>query len=184
MSCLLTLAACSETKHYRDTTALETPPRLAITEQGSSRRAPSAQQADQTSLADSVRVDDEESPTILTIEKLFDRAWDLIGQALDRRNIEITDKNRAQGIYYVKYDASVDSGSHLFGNVKIFIFEDEYAEADYKLTVTRQETATSVRAEMMPAQDKTVSEDGEELGDGSGKLLKALYDTIRNELKN
>ncbi|WP_031433747.1 outer membrane protein assembly factor BamC [Methylomarinum vadi] len=177
---LLAVSACSSGKKYRDTTKLETPPRLAIVEHAPGRTEVEEKQT-KKSLADSVFLDDLENPTVLSIKKLFDRSWDLVGQALDKKGIEITDKNREQGVYYVKYDASIDSGSQIFGNVKIFIFEQEYAEAEYKLTVAWHETATEVRAEMIN-KDKAVNEDGEELGDGSPKLLKALYDTIINEL--
>ncbi len=176
------LPACTEGKKYLDTTELETPPRLAIAE-----HAPAPGESPETvtkSLADSVFIDDSEHPTLLKIKKLFDRSWDLVGQALERRKIEITDKNREQGVYYVKYDPSADSGSRLFGNVKIFIFEQEYAEAGYKLTVAWHETATEVRAEMVNPDQAAVDEDGEELGDGSEKLIKALYDTIRDDLND
>lgn len=181
--CLLAgLSACAEGKKYRDTTGLETPPRLAITTDDSATLgAASPQQEAKKSLADSVFVDDAEKPSVLKIKKLFDRAWDIVGQALAQKKIEITDKNRDAGVYFVKYDPSADSGTAVFGNVKIFIFEEEYREAPYKLSIVWRDTETEVRAEMLPQPESEERDDDEEFADGSSKLLKALYETIRDE---
>lgn len=181
---LLLLAAvvsCSEVKQkYQDTSELERPPKMDIIEQSSIGGPGSDTPVVKKSLAESVFLDDAEKPTVLKIKKLFDRSWDIVGQAIAKKKIEITDKNREQGVFYLKYDASEDSGSTVFGNVRLFVFEDEYTEAEYKLTVGWWETETEVRAEMI-VKDEEEDQDNE-YADGSSKLLKALYDTISNEL--
>ncbi len=176
------MTACSEANQkYRDTTELETPPRLAIVEQRGSSVSESRQTV-KDSLADAIFLDDADNPTVLTIKKLFDRSWDVVGRALELKKIEITDKNREQGVYFVKYDPTDDSGSTIFGNVKVFIFEDTYEEAEYKLHVAWYETATEVRAEMINKTDDASYEDGEAPKDGSAKLIKALYDVIKEKM--
>lgn len=178
---LAALSACSEGKKYRDTADLETPPRLAINEKSSLGQQEAEQKDAKNSLAESVFIDDAESPSVLKIKKLFDRAWDIVGQALEKKAIEITDKNRDKGVYFVKYDPSADTGEQLFGNVKIFIFEEEYREAPYKLTIVWRDTETEVRTEMLPQTESDENNDDEEFADGSSKLLKVLYEAIRDE---
>ena len=173
------LIACSDAKpKYRDTTDLEIPPRLVITE----RPSGTGKDEVQKDLKEYVFLDDVENPPILKIKKLFDRSWNLVGQALDKKKIEITDKNRDQGVYFVKYDPSADLGK-VFGNVKLFFFEEEYGEAEYKLSIAWHETETEVRAVLIAQQETSFDdEDDEELGDASAKLIKTLYDTINDEL--
>ncbi len=174
----LTLVACSGVEQkYRDTTDLETPPRLVIVEKSSNE----VEDKVQKNINDYVFLDDMENPSVLKIKKLFDRSWDLVGQALSKRKIEITDMNRDKGIYFVKYDPGEDSNGRVFGNVRFFLFEDEYQEAEYKISIGWHDTETEVRVEMINQQEVTAGEDeDEELADGSAKLIKALYDEISN----
>jgi len=50
----------------------------------------------------------------LQIAEPFDRAWRRVGLALDRGGFTVEDRNRAEGVYYVRYvdtdAASADSG--------------------------------------------------------------------------
>ncbi len=174
----LTLVGCSGVEQkYRDTTDLETPPRLVIVEESSNE----VEDTVHKNINDYVFLDDLENPAVLKIKKLFDRSWDLVGQALNKKKIEITDKNRDQGVYFVKYDPGEDSDGRVFGNVRLFFFEDEYQEAKYKISVVWHDTETEVRAEMTDQQDVSADEDeDEEYADGSAKLIKALYDEISN----
>nr|WP_305909174.1 hypothetical protein [Methylomarinum sp. Ch1-1]MDP4522065.1 hypothetical protein [Methylomarinum sp. Ch1-1] len=96
------------------------------------------------------------------------------------KKIEVTDKNREQGVYYVKYDPSEDSGTRVFGNVTLFIFEEEYEEAEYKLSIVWRETECEVRATKVEPTEN--GDEDEALGDGSAKLIEALYEAIRDEL--
>lgn len=50
--------------------------------------------------------------TALEIDDPFDRAWRRVGLALDRINFTVEDRNRAEGVYFVRYiDPEVDSAS-------------------------------------------------------------------------
>lgn len=172
----LVLIACSEVKQkYRDTTDLEAPPRLVIAERPSDKKKDDVKKE----LKEYVFLDDAETPPVLKIKKLFDRSWDLVGQALETKKIEVTDKNRDQGVYYVKYGPE----GRTFGKAKIFFFEDGYEEVEYKLSISWHETETEVRAKMITEQEISFDEDDdEELSDASAKLIKTLYDAINEEL--
>jgi len=45
----------------------------------------------------------EDGATLLEVDETFDRAWRRVGLALDRVGFTVEDRNRAQGIYYVRY---------------------------------------------------------------------------------
>ena len=48
----------------------------------------------------------------LTVNEPFDRSWRRVGLALDRIGFTVEDRNRAQGIYYVRYvNPDADSGT-------------------------------------------------------------------------
>ena len=48
---------------------------------------------------------------VLTVNEPFDRSWRRVGLALDRIGFTVEDRNRSQGIYYVRYiDPDVDAG--------------------------------------------------------------------------
>lgn len=174
--------ACANTRTYRDTTDLERPPRLEITE----RAQEAAESADSgTETNDTVLLEDQEHPPFIKIKKLYDRAWDMVGQALIKKKIEIVDKNRDKGVYFVKYDPSEDSATgSVFGGVKFFFFEQSYEKSDYKLTVAWHDTETQVRAVMLSKPTvQTVDEDEDRPADGSEKLIQSLYEAIRGEIK-
>jgi outer membrane protein assembly factor BamC len=43
------------------------------------------------------------SPGALQVDDGFDRAWRRVGLALDRSGFTVEDRDRAQGLYYVRY---------------------------------------------------------------------------------
>ncbi len=50
--------------------------------------------------------------TSLQIDDAFDRAWRRVGLALDRINFTVEDRNRADGVYFVRYiDPEIDGAS-------------------------------------------------------------------------
>ena len=44
---------------------------------------------------------------VLTLEDSFERAWRRVGLSLDRTGFTVEDRDRAQGIYFVRYVAPV-----------------------------------------------------------------------------
>lgn len=179
------LQACTNTRTYRDTTDLEMPPRLEITQRALKEAESTDSSVAGTELDDSVLLEDQEYPPVIKIKKLFDRAWDMVGQALNKKKIEIVDKNRDKGVYFVKYDPSEDTTTgNVFGGVKFFFFEQSYEKSEYKLSLAWHETETQVRAAMLnKPRRQTVDEDEDGPVDGSEKLIQALYEAIRDEIK-
>ncbi|MDH4450392.1 MAG: outer membrane protein assembly factor BamC [Rhodoferax sp.] len=69
-------------------------------------------------------VADVDGPPTLQISEGFDRAWRRVGLALDRTGFTVEDRDRKQGIYFVRYQSdnaeSAETGffGKLFGNSK------------------------------------------------------------------
>ncbi|AGX86307.1 lipoprotein-34 [Candidatus Symbiobacter mobilis CR] len=57
-----------------------------------------------------VRVRDAEGAVVLEMDEDFDKAWRRVGLTLDRTNFTVEDRDRAKGIYYVRYVAPKAEG--------------------------------------------------------------------------
>jgi len=181
--------ACSDSVNtrYKDTSHLETPPVLIIAEQP--KQAIQAKDVDKkTGLGRVVSLSGPAAQPILKIKKIFDRSWNIVEQGLNLSEIEITDKNRDKGVFYVKFDPdqklSKDSG--VMDSLSFFFFEDEYEEAAYKLTVQWHDSDTEVSVEAIEQDEDNFldDEDGdfENSIDLGAMLINALYKTIKDDL--
>ncbi|RQH07753.1 outer membrane protein assembly factor BamC [Paraburkholderia dinghuensis] len=88
------------------------------------------------------------SSTELTLSEPYDRAWLRVGVALDRANFTVDDRDRAKGIYYVRYVDPKDmtSDEQGFWN-QIFHGRKEKAAKLYKVNVravTENQTRVAV----------------------------------------
>jgi outer membrane protein assembly factor BamC len=187
----LLLLSCAETEksRFKDTSHLEMPPELEIVITEKVVVGEYEKQTN-TGFGDDVLYEGSTEPPVMKIKKLFDRSWVLIEQALKLSEIEVTDKNREQGFFYVNFDPdardSKDDG--MLDNVTFFFFEDEYAAAAYKLKVEWAETNTEVTAELVDQVNTDLLDDDEDMEDFEGSvddgamLLKKLYKTIRDDL--
>jgi outer membrane protein assembly factor BamC len=109
----------------------------------------------------------------VVVDEGFDRAWRRVGLALDRVGFTVEDRDRVQGIYFVRYvdpDAVKKQGffSKLFGS------DDENKEAQrYRVLVAAAQGATN--------SDVTVqTNDGKaDTGPTGAKILKLLADELK-----
>jgi outer membrane protein assembly factor BamC len=109
----------------------------------------------------------------VVVDEGFDRAWRRVGLALDRVGFTVEDRDRVQGIYFVRYvdpEAADKTGffSKLFGN------EDKNKEAQrYRVLVSAVPNATT--------SDVTVqTNDGKpETSPTGAKILKLLADELK-----
>ncbi|MGZ8269545.1 MAG: outer membrane protein assembly factor BamC [Methylophilus sp.] len=75
-------------------------------------------------------VKEADSSVTLTVDDSFDRAWRRVGLALDRIGFVMEDKNRSEGIFYVRYaDVDIDDSPKkkkgLFETLKFWGDDDE-----------------------------------------------------------
>lgn len=118
-----------------------------------------------------------ENNTYVRINSHFPYVWHLVGKALTQQAIEITDKNRSIGIYYVQYDPdaqAVSDGS--FWDEFVFFFgSDVNQEIPYQMFLTDAELGTDIFV-----RDQL----GNKLSQGDGiKLLNLIFDTIEQDFE-
>jgi len=109
----------------------------------------------------------------VVVDEGFDRAWRRVGLALDRVGFTVEDRDRVQGIYFVRYvDPDAVKKEGFFS--KLFSSEDKNKEAQkYRVLVSAVPGATT--------SDVTVqTNDGKPEASATGKKI---LDLLVNELK-
>lgn len=114
----------------------------------------------------------------IRIEDSLQRTWRIVGKALSRNAIEITNRNEDESFYTVQYDADfkgVEDGS-LWDEV-LFIFGNDPAnEQEYKIRLAENGMLT----EIIVLDNKDLPQ-----SKGNGfKLLRLLYKTIKADLNS
>jgi len=97
------------------------------------------------------RVTEEGDLSVLTISQGFDKAWREIGLALDRSNFTVEDRDRSQGIYYVRFVSSKnvepEKSSSWFTGWFSSSKEDDFKKAKkYQVVVKSDGVTTRVTA--------------------------------------
>jgi outer membrane protein assembly factor BamC len=106
----------------------------------------------------------QSSRTELTLGEPYDRAWLRVGVALDRANFTVDDRDRANGIYYVRYVDPKDmtSAEQSFWN-QVFHGRKEKIAKQYRLNV-RAITETQTRVAVVdPKGDIDTSRPAQEI---------------------
>ncbi len=123
-----------------------------------------------------VLVDADQGTKRLRIGAPSTTAWRMIGKALSRKSIEVTNRNQEEGLFRVQYDPNkqeVEDGS-VWDEINFFFKGIETTEQEYvlKLVESNQQTDVVVMdKELNPVADKT-----------SLSLLILLHDTIKADL--
>ncbi|MFA5984205.1 MAG: outer membrane protein assembly factor BamC [Methylococcaceae bacterium] len=198
---VLAICACSTDTRYRDNSALEKPPALPrvsstanlteLEEQVKSTEPASTSVPRQREEHEGLLYLSDTKPIQLTISQSQDIVWDIIALALKKARIEITDQNRDEGLFYVTFDpddfASEDKS--LFDALTFSLLKNEYPVANYVLKLNSADNETLITAEQViksSQRDPANQEDGQShpKSDGDEKLLKTLYQTIQEGLKD
>ncbi len=114
----------------------------------------------------------------LELQEPFDRAWRRVGLALDRVGFTVEDRDRSQGLYFVRYvDPEVDSAKK--GEKgwldKLMFWKSDTAtasdKAQYRIFIKGDATASAVQV--------LTREGGVEKTDTSKKILGLLFDQLK-----
>lgn len=108
-----------------------------------------------------------EQKDVLIVNESFDRSWRRVGLALDRIGFTVEDRNRSEGVYFVRY-VDPDSDSHKSGDDDgilsglVFWRKDDTSKAEkYHIQVSETgANSSSVKIfseNNIPANDKTAS---------------------------
>ena len=123
------------------------------------------------------RLTEEGDLSVLTVNQGFDKSWREIGLALDRSNFTVEDRDRSQGIYYVRFVNSKDvdpkKSSSWFTGWFSSSKEDDFKKAKkYRVIVKSDGTSTRVTA---------LDENGLVVkGDTDQQILKVIDEQVSN----
>jgi outer membrane protein assembly factor BamC len=122
------------------------------------------------------RVVDGQSTPTLQIDDGFDRAWRRVGIALDRSGFTVEDRDRTQGLYFVRYVDPAFAGREEPGLfARIFSFARKKPEdggpAKYRVKVTG--TGSSSTVSVLDSQGRPES------GEAGQRIAKLLLDDLK-----
>lgn len=118
----------------------------------------------------------------LTVNDEFDRAWRRVGLALDRVGFVVEDKNRANGVYFVRYtDVDIDTTPKnkkgLLDSLKFWGDDKEEKKTEPVVEAKKEESSLTDKLKFWkPAENTTVDPSKqyrvkvEENADGGSKL--------------
>ena len=114
---------------------------------------------------------------MLVMEEPFDRAWRRVGLALDRIGFTVEDRDRAQGLYFVRYvDPDADNRSPdkgLLSRLAFWRSDDKPAQggSEYRLRVEGQGDASRVSV--------LSREGGQDNSETARRMLGLLHEQLR-----
>ena len=81
---------------------------------------------------------------VVQIDEGFDRAWRRVGLALDRTGFTVEDRDRSQGVYFVRYVEPKGDKKEKGFLGKLFSSEKAVPPLKYRIVVRSQGEATTV----------------------------------------
>ncbi|WP_292037674.1 outer membrane protein assembly factor BamC [Massilia sp. UBA6681] len=105
----------------------------------------------------------------------FDRAWRRVGLALDRVGFTVEDRDRVQGVYFVRYvDPDAANKDGFFKKLFTFGSDDKAKEAQrYRVIVKAEQGASTSQVSVQTNDGKL------ETGETGAKILKLLADELK-----
>jgi outer membrane protein assembly factor BamC len=112
---------------------------------------------------------------MLVVNDPFDRAWRRIGLALDRVGFTVEDRDRVQGVYFVRYlDPSLEAKPEkkgILSNLAFWSSDKKPEPQQYRILVTE----AAEKSEVTVLNTKGSKETGEV----GGRILTLLYEQLR-----
>ncbi len=109
----------------------------------------------------------------LQVDESFDRAWRRVGLALDRSGFTVEDRDRAQGVYFVRYVDPAQAGKEEPGFFARLFSSDKQPSGPIRYRV-------NVKAEGEVSTVSVYDAKGEpENGDAGQRIVKLLVDDLK-----
>ncbi|WP_244859506.1 outer membrane protein assembly factor BamC [Nitrosospira sp. NRS527] len=114
---------------------------------------------------------------VLTVNEAIDRSWRRVGLALDRIGFTVEDRNRSQGIYFVRYiNPDVDSGAGPGLLSKLLFWRDEKDEKRDQFRIQLSEAGAAGES----TDVKVLNSEGEpEKSSDANRILKLLHEQLK-----
>jgi outer membrane protein assembly factor BamC len=117
----------------------------------------------------------KEKAGVLSVNEPFDRSWRRVGLALDRIGFTVEDRNRSEGIYYVRYiDPDVDAGvagAGLFA--KLAFWRDDASDKPDQYRILLSEAGDNTEVKVLNKEGET------ETSRNAGRILTLLYEQLK-----
>ncbi len=113
--------------------------------------------------------------SVVEVNEGFDRAWRRVGLALDRVGFTVEDRDRVQGVYFVRYvDPDMSTGEGFLKKLFSFGSDDKAKEAQrYRISVKTAAGAAVTQVTVQGNDGKPVATPT------SAKILKLLNDELK-----
>lgn len=142
--------------------------KLGVTQQ----QAAAAQVVDVQPAAPTVRLATVNQIPTLEVADGFDRAWRRVGVSLDRTGFTVEDRNRAEGLYFVRYVAPIANKKERGFFSKLFTSApDAPAPLKYRIVLRSSDNSTTVSV-LNQAGNPESSQNAE-------RILKVLFDDLK-----
>ena len=149
----------------------ETPAQQAPSASAAEAPAPEPARSSQTS----VLGQNSANVPLVEIEAPFDLAWAEVAKALGRMEVEVSDQNRSDGVFYVYYggDKAATNDRGFFGDVADMFSGGAAKSKEYRVKLEQRGKATAVT--VLDSESKPQFE-------GPGfELLKELHQTLQTQ---
>jgi outer membrane protein assembly factor BamC len=121
---------------------------------------------------------DSKGNNTLTVNDPFDRAWQRVGLALDRVGFTVEDRDRAKGVYFVRYvDPELDSET---GNKKGFLSKlvfwkssNKTSTEQYQVELAENPAATATTVRVLSAKGEAAQPET------ANKIIKLLFEQVK-----
>lgn len=134
--------------------------------------------ADNSQAQRAVMNKDSKGNNTLTVNDPFDRAWQRVGLALDRVGFTVEDRDRAKGIYFVRYvDPEIDNET---GNKKGFLSKlafwkssNKTSTEQYQVELAENPAATATTVRVLSAKGEAAQPET------ANKIIKLLFEQVK-----
>jgi outer membrane protein assembly factor BamC len=110
----------------------------------------------------------------LSLEDQFDRAWRRVGLALDRVGFTVEDRDRSQGLYYVRYiDPQIDNKTADKPGLWARMFGDSKPKLDQFRIQIKDDSKNGSNVNVLAKDGK------QETSETAGRILTLLYDQLK-----
>lgn len=132
-----------------------------------------AAKASAASAVANARLDVINGQPVVTLDDGFDRAWRRVGLALDRNNFTVEDRDRAKGIYFVRYVVpNAEKGEPgLLSKLLSFGKSEDTAPQRYRISVVSVDQRSTVSVQQVQGQAVKTAE--------AEQILKLLSNDLR-----
>ena len=115
---------------------------------------------------------------MLTLNEPFDRAWRRVGLALDRVNFTVEDRDRAKGVYFVRYidpaqDNQTGKDKGFLSKLAFWKSSSKTSTEQYQVELSENQAATGTNVRVLDAKGAPAQ------AETANKIIKLLQEQLK-----